>query len=177
MGGHLAGVRVDAKKLARRQVMDRDSDSCRLVVVGRRLPSALVAIALAAFAFACNSGSAHDPGAAASGEPATVGSASAAPAASVDPAVLAYAGTDREPPTAATKPQKGKKVWIISPSQIGESASVATNAAKEAGELVGWKMTLFDAKGDPAAFSAGIRQAIAAKADGIILHAIDCAWV
>ncbi len=103
----------------------------------------------------------------------------------VDPAVLAhaqqqidlaYAGTDREPPTSAPKPQPGKKVWIISPGQAGESVSIATNAAKEAGELIGWRMTLFDSKGDPANFSAGIRQAIAAKADGIILHSIDCAW-
>jgi ribose transport system substrate-binding protein len=103
-----------------------------------------------------------------------------------DPAVLAYAqqqvdqaykGTTRPPPAAAPKPQKGKKVWIISPGQVGESASIATNAAKEAGELVGWNMTLFDAKLDASMFGTGIRQAIAAKADGVILHAIDCAWV
>jgi len=103
-----------------------------------------------------------------------------------DPAVLAYAqqqveqaykGTTRTPPAAAPKPQKGKKVWIISPGQVGESASIATNAAKEAGELIGWNMTLFDAKLDASMFGTGIRQAIAAKADGVILHAIDCAWV
>jgi ribose transport system substrate-binding protein len=103
-----------------------------------------------------------------------------------DPAILAYAehqielaykGTTRTPPTTAPKPQKGKKVWIISPGQAGESASIATNSAKEAGELIGWNMTLFDAKLDASAFGTGIRQAIAAKADGIILHAIDCAWV
>jgi ribose transport system substrate-binding protein len=104
----------------------------------------------------------------------------------VDPAIVAYAqhqvdvaykGTARTPPTSAPKPQKGKKVWIISPGQVGESASIATNAAKEAGELIGWNMTLFDAKLDASMFGTGIRQAIAAKADGIILHAIDCAWV
>ena len=173
--------------------MDCDSDSCGLAITPRRarlramrrqLPCVLVALVIALFALACSKPDAQDPAPAASSGAATLGSASAEPAA--DPAViaeaqhqidLAYAGTDREPPTTAQKVPKGKKVWIISPSQIGESASVATNAAKEAGELVGWKMTLFDAKGDPAAFSAGIRQAIAAKADGIILHAIDCAWV
>jgi ribose transport system substrate-binding protein len=90
---------------------------------------------------------------------------------------VAYQGTDRPPPTSAPKPQKGKNVWIISPGQIGESASIPTNAAKEAGEAIGWKMTLFDAKLDPSMFGTGIRQAIAAKADGIILDAIDCAWV
>jgi ribose transport system substrate-binding protein len=90
---------------------------------------------------------------------------------------VAYQGTERAMPTAAPKPQPGKKVWIISPGQIGESASIATNAAKEAGEAVGWKMTLYDSKLDLANFSLGIRQAIAAKADGIILHSIDCALV
>ena len=167
--------------------MNSDSDSCRWVGVRRRLrrpawsspwPSLAISV------LGCNSSSSHDPG------PSGIGVCRDARAsrrgARADPAILAYAqqqidlayaGTDRDPPTTATKPQRGKKVWIISPSQIGESASVATNAAKEAGELVGWKMTLFDAKGDPANFSAGIRQAIAAKADGIILHAIDCAWV
>ncbi len=167
--------------------MESDSDSCRWVVARRRVlakSTALAAALLAMLAVACNNASSHDSSPAASGSAATQGVASAP--AEADPAILAYAqhqidlayaGTDRDPPTTAPKPQRGKKVWIISPSQIGESASVATGAAKEAGELLGWKMTLFDAKGDPANFSAGIRQAIAAKADGVILHAIDCAWV
>jgi ribose transport system substrate-binding protein len=89
----------------------------------------------------------------------------------------AYKGTDREPPKQAAKPQPGKKVWIISPGQIGESASIPTKAAQEAGEAVGWKMTLYDSKLDVANFSLGIRQAIAARADGIILHSIDCPLV
>jgi ribose transport system substrate-binding protein len=165
--------------------MDSGFDSRGVLVAWRRLAIGL-AMGLLALGQGCKDGGSQESAApAASGSAAAPASASAAPAA-VDPAILtyaqhqidlAYAGTDRDPPTTATKPQRGKKVWIISPSQIGESASVATNAAKEAGELVGWKMTLFDAKGDPANFSSGIRQAIAAKADGIILHAIDCAWV
>lgn len=111
----------------------------------------------------------------------TTDPATAAP--QVDPQMLAaaqaevdraYKGTDRQPPSTASKPVPGKKVWIISPGQIGESASIATNAAKEAGELVGWKTTLYDSKLDIANFSLGIRQAIAARADAVILHSIDC---
>jgi len=30
---------------------------------------------------------------------------------------ISYAGTDREPPTSAPKPEPGKKVWIISPGR------------------------------------------------------------
>jgi ribose transport system substrate-binding protein len=89
----------------------------------------------------------------------------------------AYKGTGREPPKQASKPQSGKKVWIISPGQIGESASIPTKAAQEAGEAIGWKMTLYDSKLDVANFSLGIRQAIAARADGVILHSIDCPLV
>jgi ribose transport system substrate-binding protein len=89
----------------------------------------------------------------------------------------AYKGTERQPPSQASKPAPGKKVWIISPGQIGESASIPTTAAKEAGEAIGWKMTICDSKLDVANFSLGIRQAVAARADGIILHSIDCPLV
>src|SRR5262249_32633064 len=111
---------------------------------------------------------------------------SAQAAADADPKVLeaaaaegerSYKGTDRDPPKSSPKPQAGKKGWIISPGQIGESASIPTTAAKEAGGAIGWEMTIFDSKLDVNAFSTGIRQAIAAKADGIILHAIDCPLV
>jgi ribose transport system substrate-binding protein len=38
-------------------------------------------------------------------------------------------------------------------------------------------MTIFDGKLDPSSFSTGVRQAIAAKADGIIVDGIDCAAI
>lgn len=142
----------------------------------------LLLLALSLSAVGCGDKPPPAAAAAASTEPAKVVVEEPA----VDPQMLAevqkamevaYRGTERPMPTAAPKPQAGKKVWIISPGQIGESASIATNAAKEAGELIGWKMTLYDSKLDIANFSLGIRQAIAAKADGIILHAIDCAIV
>jgi ribose transport system substrate-binding protein len=90
---------------------------------------------------------------------------------------LAYQGNDRSPPSDGPAPKKGLNVWIISPGMIGESSSIPVKAAKEAGETAGWKMTIFDGKLDPSSFSAGIRQAIAAKADGIIVDAIDCAVI
>jgi ribose transport system substrate-binding protein len=111
---------------------------------------------------------------------------SAALSAEPDPAFLAevkskveaaYKGNDRTPPTDVLPPKKGLNVWIISPGMIGESSSIPVKAAKEAGEAVGWKMTIFDGKLDPSSFSTGIRQAIAAKANGIIIDAIDCAAI
>jgi ribose transport system substrate-binding protein len=136
---------------------------------------------------ACNKGGASADTTSADAAPAAAQpSTVAAMAGAVDPEMLAeaqkqldraYKGTDHDPPTSAPKPDKGKNVWIISPSQLGESASIPTNAVKEAGELLGWKMTLFDGKGDVARFSTGIRQAIAAKADGLIMQSIDCVLV
>jgi ribose transport system substrate-binding protein len=38
-------------------------------------------------------------------------------------------------------------------------------------------MTIFDGQGDPLRYAVGIRQAVAAKADGIIVDAVDCAWI
>lgn len=109
-----------------------------------------------------------------------------APAAEPDPAFLAeikakveaaYKGNDRAPPTEVLKPTKGLNVWIISPGMVGESSSIPSKAAKAAGEAAGWKMTIFDGKLDPSSYASGIRQAIAAKADGIIVGSIDCAGI
>ncbi|HEY2735067.1 MAG TPA: substrate-binding domain-containing protein, partial [Polyangiales bacterium] len=146
-----------------------------------------VLVACASSASACKKEE-PPPGAAEPGMPGEVHTSTTPTAAGAepDPQLLAaaqaqvergYKGTDRTPPATALKPQPGKKVWIISPGQIGESASIPTNAAKEAGTAVGWKMTLYDSKLDVSNFSLGIRQAIAAKADGIILHSIDCPLV
>ena len=48
---------------------------------------------------------------------------------------------------------------------------------KEAGESIGWTVTVFDGKGSPDVFADGIRSAIADKADAIILDAVDCVAV
>jgi len=86
-------------------------------------------------------------------------------------------GTDRALPKSAPKPQAGKNVWVISCTQAAEGCSQPAAGAKEAGESIGWKMTVFDGKGSPEGFAGGIRSAIAAKADAIILDAVDCVAV
>lgn len=74
----------------------------------------------------------------------------------------------------APKPQPGKKVWAITFGLAASAGAEFATGAKEGGEAVGWKVTVFDGKFDPNNYLTGIRQAIAAKADGIILYAIDC---
>lgn len=88
-----------------------------------------------------------------------------------------YKGDYQSPPTTGPKPQPGKNIWIISCGQAVPACSEPSNAEKQAAELVGWKATIFDAKVNPGQYSSGIRQAVAAKADGILLNAIDCPFV
>jgi ribose transport system substrate-binding protein len=86
-----------------------------------------------------------------------------------------YEGTDRPMPEEAPEPAARMNVWVISCGQVVDGCAVVSNAAVEAGEELGWDMTLFDGQINPALFSDGIRQAVAAGADGIILDAVDCA--
>jgi ribose transport system substrate-binding protein len=78
------------------------------------------------------------------------------------------------PPKTSPPPQKGKNVWIMSCDQSIPSCSTPVGGAVEAARAMGWKVTLYDAKLNPARIVEGYRQAIAAKADGMITYSIDC---
>jgi ribose transport system substrate-binding protein len=88
-----------------------------------------------------------------------------------------YAGTNGKPPGSGPSAQKGKSVWIVSCGQSLEGCANATKAEQAAAGEIGWKTNVFDGKLDPATFNTGVRQALAAKADGVILNAIDCPLV
>lgn len=88
-----------------------------------------------------------------------------------------YKGTYVLPEGAAPTPAKAKNMWIISPGQTAQSAFQATTAFDTAARQLGWRATIFDGKFDPSLYLTGIRNAIAAKADGIWLYNIDCAPV
>lgn len=88
-----------------------------------------------------------------------------------------YSGTNQSPPTTGPRAVKGKKIWIISCGQALPGCSLVTAGITQAGKRLGWKMQVFDGKGDPSLFNQGIRDAIAAKASGIMLVAMDCPLV
>lgn len=89
-----------------------------------------------------------------------------------------YAGTNEAPPSTAPEAQADANVWVISCGEAAEGCSRLSSAAKEAGESVGWGVTVFDGNfGIGDAYQGGIRQAIAAGADAIVLNAIDCPYV
>lgn len=78
-----------------------------------------------------------------------------------------------KPDTPGPKPES-KRVWVLSCNQGTTNCNLFANAAMEAGEALGWEMTLYDVKYDPSRAVQGVRQAIAAKADGIITYLADC---
>ncbi|MER6977561.1 substrate-binding domain-containing protein [Streptomyces carpinensis] len=90
---------------------------------------------------------------------------------------IARKGRMTQPPSAPNPAVKGKKVWIIQSTAAGPSVSIPALAAQEAGKALGWKTTLYDAKGDPGNYTKGVSDAIANGADGIVLVAIDCTYV
>jgi ribose transport system substrate-binding protein len=85
-----------------------------------------------------------------------------------------YAGTYTLPEGTAPTPVKDKTLWIIS---IGQSAGAPVDMANgfiAGAKALGWKTRIFDGKFEPNLWLAGVRQAIAAKADGIWLDNLDC---
>jgi ribose transport system substrate-binding protein len=103
------------------------------------------------------------------------GTTSTAQVAAAKAFVAGYMNTDERPlPTSSPKPQPGKNVWIISCSQAAEACATSSDAAEEAGKLIGWDMHIFDGKGDPANYAKGINTAVADGAQAIILVVVDC---
>ncbi len=86
-----------------------------------------------------------------------------------------YAGSYKDPTgNVIAAPAKAKSIWYIAP---GLSAGVYVDVAdgiKAAAKKLGWKVTVFDGKFSPTTQLAGVQQAIAAGADGIISYALDC---
>jgi ribose transport system substrate-binding protein len=82
-----------------------------------------------------------------------------------------------EPATDGPKAAAGKNVWMIPLGLNYTAGEESANGAREAAEAMGWDLRVFDGKFDPNTILTGIRQAIAAKADGIILFVVDCAGI
>lgn len=85
----------------------------------------------------------------------------------------AYKGSVGKPPASSPKPQPGKNIWLItlSPS-LGEP-----NELVAAAKLMGWRVTVFDGKFTPDLVVSGMRQAVADKADGVVVAYADCATI
>jgi ribose transport system substrate-binding protein len=136
---------------------------------------AVVGVSL--FAAACGSSSdSSDSGS-------SNGAAAGTPTAGADP-VVAQAKADVEkgygtgfvkpPPTTGPPAQKGKNVWLISCGEAYNTCVTQSNEFRKAGKALGWKVNVVDGKATPTVASGLIRQAVAAKADGIVVNSYDC---
>lgn len=85
-----------------------------------------------------------------------------------------YAGTFRDLPASAPAPVSGKSIWVITLASASPSVANVAQGVTDAGNLLGWTTTVFDGAGSPTAWNDGIRQAIAANADGIVLDIVEC---
>jgi ribose transport system substrate-binding protein len=85
-----------------------------------------------------------------------------------------YSEAYMDVPSSGPKAQRGKNVWYISCGQAVSGCAAGAAGFLAAGKSLGWKVTLVDGKFDPNVMAGGIRQAVAAGADGIAINSIDC---
>ena len=111
------------------------------------------------------------------GDAATPGSGDSALADAVAATEANYLGTFREPSGGAPAPAEAATVWLISCGEAAEGCAQPGVGAKQAADELGWDLTVFDGRLDPARWAQGVDQAIAAQADAIVLASIDCVAV
>lgn len=138
-----------------------------------RIGAACSAVVLCSLALAgCasdQSSSAGDRSTAAQTPQSADGSGSAADLPSMD---AIYAGTEHAPPATSPPPAKDKNVWWINCGAASDGCNDPALAGEEAAKALGWDVTVYDAQF--VNYSTGIRQAIAAGADAIVTHGMDC---
>src|SRR4051794_4081112 len=86
-----------------------------------------------------------------------------------------YKGTDRALPASAPKPPAHLNVWVITCSMSAEGCADPAKGFADAAQALGWSTHLVDGKLDPGTYNAAVRDAIAAKANAIVLVSVDCA--
>jgi ribose transport system substrate-binding protein len=88
-----------------------------------------------------------------------------------------YASTYTRPPLKATTPPRDITVFYIGAGLGAAAISEAGKAFAEAGRRLGWKVVVVDGKFEPNTQLTALNQAIAARADAIVLYGIDCPTV
>lgn len=81
------------------------------------------------------------------------------------------------PPTSGPPAAKGKKVYVIACILAAEGCARESRTAVEAAKAIGWEVKLIDTGSVPAKMAAAVQQAIDAKADGIVVQAIDAKFI
>lgn len=142
-----------------------------------RLPLVVIAMLAALALAACGDDSSSDGGDAATTtvaeEAAADGGALVAEAKAAVEEAMGEPAFDAAGASFDMASNEGKTIWFISPSQAVPYTAAVSEGAKEAAEAAGMRLVVFDGKGRVTEWNKGIQQAVAQKADGIILQAID----
>lgn len=78
-------------------------------------------------------------------------------------------------PTEGPSAAAGKRIWIVSCGQQSPGCAAGVDAGKTAAEALGWTVNVADGNfGQNDGYSKGIRQAVAAKADAVLLYGFSC---
>jgi ribose transport system substrate-binding protein len=86
-----------------------------------------------------------------------------------------YASSEYAPPATGPKLPSGKSVIFLSCGQLSTGCAGPPLAMKEIAKLIGWKYKIIDGNfGINDAYNSGMRQAIAANPDAIVVHGIGC---
>lgn len=80
-------------------------------------------------------------------------------------------------PEASIKPPSGKRIVAITCGSQGYGCVQGAQGVEEAGDELGWDVTVVDGKGDPSVWNAAVTQAVSDRADGIVLAAVNPALV
>jgi ribose transport system substrate-binding protein len=80
-------------------------------------------------------------------------------------------------PKSTPKWKPGERIWVISCDESITGCSIPAASLKDATKQLGWDVTIFDGHSNPAEWGNGITQAIAARADAIVLDSVDCSSV
>lgn len=134
----------------------------------RRLASVSLALLVMAASAACSTES-DTPAASGSG-----GDEIAEDAAKALESEFYGQGSYAEPPAEGPEAQRGARIAVINSGVQSPTGTKQVEAAREVADLLGWDLTVFDGKYEPAEYQEGIRQAISQKADVIWLYSIDC---
>jgi ribose transport system substrate-binding protein len=88
-------------------------------------------------------------------------------------AVTKFAGpqTAWEGPTTGPKAEPGKKIVYVSGDENNDICRLYGVFQKEAGQQIGWDVTIIDGKGTPTGWIEGVNQALALKPNGVSMCA------
>lgn len=89
-----------------------------------------------------------------------------------------YASSEYAPPATGPKLQPGKTVIFLSCGQASVGCAGPALAMEKIAKLVGWNYKIIDGEfGINDRYNSGMRQAIAARPDAIVVHGISCTLI